>query len=42
MTILDIIRPDNPTLRKKAHRVTSFDKKFQKLVDDMIETLDDA
>jgi len=42
MTILDIIRPDNPILRKKAHRVTSFDKKFQKLVDDMIETLDDA
>ncbi len=42
MAILDIIQPDNPVLRKKAHRVTSFDPKFQKLVDDMVETLLDA
>ena len=39
MALLDIIQPDNPTLRKKAVKVTSFDKKFQTLVDDMIETL---
>ncbi|GAB4314846.1 MAG: peptide deformylase [Phototrophicales bacterium] len=39
MTILDIIQPDNPILRKKAVKVTSFDAKFQKLVDDMIETM---
>ena len=39
MTVLPIIQPDNPILRKKAHRVTSFDAKFQKLVDDMVETL---
>jgi peptide deformylase len=39
MTILDIIQPDNPTLRKKAVKVTSFDPKFQTLVDNMIETL---
>ncbi len=42
MTILDIIQPDNPVLRKKARRVTAFDKKFQKLVDDMVETMLDA
>jgi peptide deformylase len=42
MTIRDIIRPDNPVLRKKAHRVTVFDKKFQTLVDDMVETMMDA
>ena len=42
MTIREIIRPDNPVLRKKAHRVTSFDGTFQKLVDDMVETLIDA
>lgn len=39
MALLDIIRTDNPILRKKAIKVTSFDKKFQTLVDDMIETM---
>lgn len=38
----DIIRLDNPVLRKKAHRVTTFDRKFQQLVDDMVETLLEA
>lgn len=42
MAIREIIRPDNSVLRKKAHRVTSFDANFQKLVDDMVETLIDA
>lgn len=42
MTIRSIIGLDNPILRKRAIRVTSFDKKFQTLVDDMIETLLDA
>lgn len=42
MTILPIIRPDNPVLRQKARRVVSFDHKFQALVDDMVETLIDA
>src|SRR5262249_881699 len=37
-----IVRLDNPILRKKAHRVTSFDPKFQKLVDDMVETMKEA
>lgn len=40
MAIRKIIRPDNPILRKKAVRVSAFnDKKFQDLVDDMIETM---
>lgn len=42
MAVLDIIQPDNPVLLKKAIKVTSFDKKFQKLVDDMVETMLDA
>jgi peptide deformylase len=42
MTVLPIIQPDNPILRKKAIRVNSFDGKFQQLVDDMIETMMDA
>lgn len=40
MAVLDIIGPENPILRKKAHKVTTFDDpKFQKLVDDMLETM---
>jgi len=42
MALRKIIFPDNPVLRKKARKVTSFDRKFQTLVDDMIETLIDA
>lgn len=42
MAIRKIIQPDNPILRKKAMRVTSFDDKFQKLIDDMVETMMDA
>jgi len=43
MSILKIIQPDNPVLRKKANKVNNFnDKKLQTLVDDMIETLKDA
>ena len=42
MTKLDIIRPDNPVLRKKAKRVSSFDKKLQTLIDNMVETMIEA
>jgi peptide deformylase len=42
MAIREIIQPDNPILRKKAHKVTSFGRKLQQLVDDMIETMHDA
>lgn len=39
MALLKIIYPDNPILRKKAHRVTTFDARLQKLADDMAETM---
>ena len=39
MAIRDIIKPDNLILRKKAHKVTNFGADFQKLVDDMVETM---
>lgn len=39
MAILPIVKLDNPILRKKAHKVTSFDANLHKLVEDMIETL---
>jgi peptide deformylase len=42
MAIRDIVYLDNPVLRKKAARVTSFDANFQKLVDDMVETMIEA
>lgn len=37
-----IIQPDNPVLRKKAHKVTDFGSKFQTLVDDMVATMIEA
>jgi peptide deformylase len=43
MAVREIITPDNPTLRKKAHKVTNFnDPRLQKLVDDMVETMLEA
>jgi len=43
MTLRTIITPENPTLRKKAHKITNFqDPKFQQLIDDMVETMLDA
>lgn len=42
MAILDIVKIPDPVLRRKAKKVTAFDKDLQKLVDDMIETLRDA
>lgn len=43
MSILEIITPQDPILRKKARRVTDFnDPKLQTLIDDMIETMLDA
>jgi peptide deformylase len=42
MAVLDIVTVPEPVLRRKAHKVTEFGKDFQKLVDDMIETLRDA
>ena len=42
MTLRTIIQPDNPALRRKARRVVSFDRRFQRLVDDMLETMQEA
>jgi peptide deformylase len=39
MAILPIVKLDSPILRKKAVKVTSFGQDFQKLADDMLETL---
>lgn len=39
MALLPIVKLDNPILRKKAVRVTSFGPDFQRLVDDMLDTL---
>lgn len=42
MPLLPIIRPDNPTLRKKAIKVTNFGPELQTLIDNMVETMLDA
>ncbi len=42
MAIREIITIPNPILRRKAHKVTDFDKDFQTLVADMIDTLHEA
>ena len=42
MTVLQIIQPDNPLLRRLALRVTDFGAEFQTLVDDMVDTITDA
>ena len=42
MTILQIIQPDNPLLRRQALRVSDFGDEFQTLVDDMTDTMIDA
>ncbi len=42
MAIRPIITPDNPVLRKRAIKVTTFDSSLQQLIDDMFETLDAA
>ncbi len=39
MAIKEIITIPAPMLKRKAHKVTIFDKEFQELVDDMVETL---
>jgi peptide deformylase len=42
MAIRKIIMLPDPILRRKAHKVTVFNKDLQVLIDDMIETLHDA
>lgn len=43
MSVLEIITPSDPTLRKKGRKITNFkDAKLQKLIDDMVDTMLDA
>lgn len=42
MPLRTIITLPDPILRRKSHKVTSFDRSFQVLVDDMIETMRQA
>lgn len=39
MAILDIVFTPDPVLRRKARKISKFDKEFQALIDNMIETL---
>jgi peptide deformylase len=42
MTLRKIVTLPEPVLRRKAHSVTKFDKNFQSLIDDMVETMREA
>ena len=42
MTLRKVITVPNEALRRKAHKVTKFDKNLKKLIDDMVETMRDA
>jgi peptide deformylase len=42
MAVLKIRTNPDPVLRKKAKKVTSLDSSVQKLIDDMIETLEES
>jgi peptide deformylase len=39
MALREIVSIPDPVLRRKAHKATEFDKEFQTLMDDMIETM---
>ena len=41
MALREVIKLPHPTLRRKAHKVVSFDADLQRLIDDMIETMRD-
>ena len=42
MAILDIVKIPAPVLRRKANRITNFDKDLQILIDNMVETMRQA
>ena len=42
MTLRKIVTLPEPVLRRKARTITTFDKKLQTLIDDMIETMREA
>lgn len=41
MALRNVIKLPDPVLRRKAHKVADFGKDFQKLVDDMVDTMRD-
>lgn len=42
MAILNIVTTPDPVLRRKARKITTFDKDLQALIDNMIETMREA
>jgi peptide deformylase len=42
MSLKEIVTLPEPNLRRKSHKVVQFDREFQALVDDMIDTMRDA
>ncbi len=42
MTLRPIVTLPDPVLRRRAHKVTTFDKDLQVLIDDMVETMREA
>lgn len=42
MAVKEIVTIPDPVLRRKAHKVTNFDKDLQNFISDMVDTLRDA
>ena len=42
MSLLEIIQPDNPILRRQAVRINDFGETLQDLINDMCETMTSA
>lgn len=42
MSVREIVLNPDPVLRRKAHKITEFDRDLQTLVNDMVDTLRDA
>ncbi len=42
MALREIVYTPDPVLRRKAHKITKFDKDLQVLIDDMVETMREA
>ncbi len=42
MALREIVTVPNDVLRRKAHKITEFDKELQKTIDDMVETMREA
>lgn len=41
MALREVVKLPDPILRRKAHKVTDYGRDFQKLVDDMVDTMRD-